>query len=79
MDYQFILVEPNHRPFVALIRLNRPKELNALNLELMDELVDAFGKLDADPDTRCIVITGNDRAFAAGADIKKMRQERTAA
>lgn len=55
-----------------MIRLNRPKELNALNLELMDELVDAFGAFDADPETRCIVITGNNRAFAAGADIKQM-------
>lgn len=71
-EYQYIIVEKDVRPFVALIRLNRPKELNALNLELMDELVDAFGLLDADLDTRCIVITGNERAFAAGADIKQM-------
>jgi enoyl-CoA hydratase len=71
-EYQFIIVEQNLRPMVSLIRLNRPKELNALNLELMDELVDAFGLLDADENTRCIVITGNERAFAAGADIKQM-------
>lgn len=70
--YQYILVEKEVRPFVSLIRLNRPKELNALNLQLMDELVDAFGQLDADENTRCIVITGNERAFAAGADIKEM-------
>ena len=72
MEYSYIIVEQEIRPFVALIRLNRPKELNALNLGLMDELVDAFGRLDADPQTRCIVITGNNRAFAAGADIKEM-------
>lgn len=72
MDYSYIIVEQEVRPFVSLIRLNRPKELNALNLGLMNELVDAFGKLDKDPQTRCIVITGNDRAFAAGADIKEM-------
>jgi enoyl-CoA hydratase len=72
MDYQFLILERIKRPFVSLIRLNRPKELNALNLELMDELVHAFRTLDADPETRCIVITGNERAFAAGADIKQM-------
>jgi enoyl-CoA hydratase len=72
MDYQYIIVEKQVRPLVSLIRLNRPKELNALNLGLMDELVHAFGEMDADDHTRCIVITGNDRAFAAGADIKEM-------
>jgi enoyl-CoA hydratase len=72
MDYQFLIVEREIRPFVSLIRLNRPKELNALNLELMDELVHAFKALDQDEGTRCIVITGNERAFAAGADIKQM-------
>lgn len=72
MAYQYILLETAVRPGVSLIRLNRPKELNALSLEVMDELVDAFKSLDADPETRCIVITGNERAFAAGADIKQM-------
>ena len=70
--YTYILVEPQVRPGVSLIRLNRPKELNALCLELMDELVAAFRQLDADEATLCIVITGNERAFAAGADIKQM-------
>lgn len=72
MDYQYIIVTENIREHVSLIRLNRPKELNALCLELMDELVHAFKTLDNDENTRCIVITGNDRAFAAGADIKQM-------
>jgi enoyl-CoA hydratase len=70
--YTYIIVEPQVQPGVSLIRLNRPKELNALCLELMDELVSAFRALDADDHTRCIVITGNERAFAAGADIKQM-------
>ena len=72
MEFEYILVEPKVREGVSLIRLNRPRELNALCLELMDELVTAFKALDQDPETRCIVITGNDRAFAAGADIKQM-------
>jgi len=72
MSFTFILVEKQVVPGVSLIRLNRPKELNALNLELMDELVLAFKELDAEEETRCIVLTGNEQAFAAGADIKQM-------
>jgi enoyl-CoA hydratase len=72
MAYQFILVEPQVRPGVGLIRLNRPKELNALSLDVMVELVDAFRAMDLDDAVRAIVITGNERAFAAGADIKQM-------
>ncbi len=72
MKYELIIVEPTVRKGVALIRLNRPKELNALNLQLMDELVFVFRQLDANDDVRCIVITGDDKAFAAGADIKEM-------
>lgn len=70
MDY--LKVTPNHLPHIALIQLNRPKELNALNLQLMGELRDALRSLDADADVRVIVLTGNERAFAAGADIKEM-------
>ncbi|MBS3914991.1 MAG: enoyl-CoA hydratase/isomerase family protein [Bacteroidetes bacterium] len=72
MDYEFIQVEPRFAPFVALLRLNRPKELNALNLGLMGEIRDALGILDNDEEVRVIILTGNDRAFAAGADIKQM-------
>ncbi len=69
---EFILVNPQVAPFVAHIQLNRPKELNALNLELMLEIKEALLSLDADPNVRAIVVSGNDRAFAAGADIKQM-------
>ncbi|MBU6324511.1 MAG: enoyl-CoA hydratase/isomerase family protein [Bacteroidetes bacterium] len=72
MDFSFILVNPAHVPHVALIQLNRPKELNALNLQLMGEIRDALKALDEDDSVRAIVITGNERAFAAGADIKQM-------
>ena len=54
---------------IGLIRLNRPKQLNALNDQLMDELGGAMRALDADAGVGCIVITGSDKAFAAGADI----------
>ncbi|MCO6495826.1 MAG: enoyl-CoA hydratase/isomerase family protein [Bacteroidetes bacterium] len=69
---EFILVEKHVKPFVSLIRLNRPKELNALNLQLMQEIKGALLDLDEDENTRVIIITGNERAFAAGADIKQM-------
>ncbi|OKL39342.1 enoyl-CoA hydratase-related protein [Pontibacter flavimaris] len=69
---EFILVTPQSQPHVALIQLNRPKELNALNLQLMGELRDALKALDEDDAVRVIIITGNERAFAAGADIKQM-------
>ncbi len=68
----FIKVTPKYRPQIALIELNRPKELNALNLELMGQLRDALQKLDNDDDVRVIILTGNEKAFAAGADIKQM-------
>ncbi|HET9136539.1 MAG TPA: enoyl-CoA hydratase-related protein [Candidatus Kapabacteria bacterium] len=58
--------------FVAIIRLNRPAALNALNLELMDELVATLDSLDRDESVRAIVLTGSEKAFAAGADIKEM-------
>ena len=57
---------------VALIRLNRPKQLNALNADLAREMIAAVQALDADPAIGCLVITGSDRAFAAGADISEM-------
>ena len=56
---------------IATVQLNRPEALNALSEELMDELVAALEGLDNETDIRCIVLTGNDKAFAAGADIKK--------
>jgi enoyl-CoA hydratase len=68
----FLKITPNHQPHIALIQLNRPKELNALNTELMAELRDALKDLDSNDDVRVIIITGDERAFAAGADIKQM-------
>lgn len=75
MEFQFILVEPNYAANVALISLNRPKELNALNLQLMLELKQALADLDEQEEVRCIIITGNEQAFAAGADIKQMESK----
>ncbi|MDR7520825.1 MAG: enoyl-CoA hydratase-related protein [Armatimonadota bacterium] len=57
---------------VAVITLNRPRVLNALNQETMDELVAALEALDRDDATRCIILTGSERAFAAGADVTEM-------
>lgn len=72
MNYEFLILEKQYAPMVALIRLNRPKELNALNLQLMGEIRHALETVDADSEIRAIVLTGDDRAFAAGADIKQM-------
>ncbi|WP_210516187.1 enoyl-CoA hydratase-related protein [Hymenobacter terricola] len=69
---EFLLVTPQSRPGVALIQLNRPKELNALNGQLVGEIRDALQALDADEAVRVVILTGNERAFAAGADIKEM-------
>ncbi|HWU26975.1 MAG TPA: enoyl-CoA hydratase [Rhizomicrobium sp.] len=70
MDYQNILASRDGA--VAIVTLNRPKALNALNSELLAELVHALENFDADEHVRAIVITGSERAFAAGADIKEM-------
>jgi enoyl-CoA hydratase len=71
MSYETITVgRPESR--VALITLDRPKALNALNLRAMAEITAAAAELDQDPDVGAIVLTGSDRAFAAGADIKEM-------
>lgn len=69
-DHETIIVESSGR--VGIITLNRPKALNALNTVLMNEVVAAAKQFDADPDIGAIVITGSERAFAAGADIKEM-------
>lgn len=60
---------------VAVIRLHRPKALNALNSTLMHEVVAAAERFDADPEIGCIVLLGSERAFAAGADIKEMQSK----
>jgi len=71
MGYEFILTETRGR--VALVTLNRPKQLNALAPKLMQELGAALYRFDADDGVGAIVITGNDKAFAAGADIGAMK------
>src|SRR5579863_4788259 len=70
MEYQNILVSRDGA--VAIVTLNRPKALNALNSELLSELVGALEAFDRDDGVRAIVLTGSERAFAAGADIKEM-------
>ncbi len=70
MDYTTILTTKENG--YALLQLNRPDVLNAINIQLMKELVDALERFDADPEVRCMVLTGNEKAFAAGADIKEM-------
>jgi len=70
MSYQNILV--TREGPLGLVALNRPKVLNALNSELMAELVDALDTLDKDDEIRCLILTGNEKAFAAGADIIEM-------
>jgi len=69
---KFIKVNASYQKHTALIELNRPKELNALNMQLMKELKEALKILDEDDSVRVIVLTGNEKAFAAGADIKQM-------
>jgi enoyl-CoA hydratase len=73
-EYKNILVEKNYRghPHVAKIQLNRPKVLNALSTDLMFEVAEALLDFDRDPDVRITILTGDDRAFAAGADIAQM-------
>ena len=71
-DEQLILLERDEGRRVALLRFNRPKQLNALNGPVMDALCSALEELDRDDAIRAMVVTGNDRAFAAGADIGEM-------
>src|SRR5471030_1500777 len=70
MSYQNIIVETKGR--VGIIRLNRPQALNALNRALIEELTAAVEAFEANDAIGCLLITGNEKAFAAGADIKEM-------
>ena len=70
MSEQLVLIRTEGR--VGILTLNRPKQLNALNSALMDELGAALTAFDADPDIGCVVLTGSEKAFAAGADIGAM-------
>ena len=73
MAYETLIVETEDH--VALIRLNRPEALNALNAQLLGELSDALKSAEENEKVHCIVITGSEKAFAAGADIKEMAEK----
>ena len=75
LTYKNILTETEAQ--IGIVKLNRPQVLNALSHELMDELVKALEEFDLDDDIRVIILTGSERAFAAGADIKEMADETT--
>jgi enoyl-CoA hydratase len=77
MTYETLLVEITDR--VTLVRLNRPQALNALNGQVLADLTAALAAFDADPGQGCAVITGSEKAFAAGADIKEMAVQSFAA
>jgi enoyl-CoA hydratase len=70
MAFENIIVETRHK--VGVVRLNRPQALNALNSALIGELATAIQDFDGDANIGCILVTGSDKAFAAGADIKEM-------
>lgn len=70
MTYDFILVHRDEP--IAIVQINRPAQLNALNSQVMQELTGALDELDGDSAIRCMIVTGNERAFGAGADIKDM-------
>jgi len=72
-DYSTILVEK--RGAVTLVTLNRPQALNALNSDVLRELIEVFAAYDADDSQHCLVLTGSEKAFAAGADIKEMQSQ----
>ncbi len=73
MSYETLLVTQNGA--VTLITLNRPHALNALNSQVLTDLIDAFAAYDADDSQRCAILTGSEKAFAAGADIKEMQAQ----
>ncbi len=73
MAFETLIVEIED--YIALIRLNRPEALNALNAKLMQELATAITAADRNEKVRCIVVTGSEKAFAAGADVKEMAEK----
>lgn len=76
MTYETILVE--QRDAVTLVTINRPQALNALNGQVLKDITAAFAAYDADSSQHCLVLTGNEKAFAAGADIKEMSEKAAA-
>jgi len=73
MSYETVLVE--QRGSVTLVTLNRPQALNALNSQVLKDLIEVFGAYDADDSQHCLVLTGSEKVFAAGADIKEMSSQ----
>src|SRR3954453_23123141 len=73
MSYETVLVEKGGA--VTIVTLNRPQELNALNSQVLKQLIEVFGAYDADDSQHCLVLTGSEKAFAAGADIKEMSSQ----
>jgi len=73
MAYETLIVEIED--YTCLIRLNRPEAMNALNIKLMSELADAITAADRNDKIRCIVVTGSEKAFAAGADVREMAEK----
>lgn len=73
MAYETLIVEI--RDYAALITLNRPEAMNAINTKMMQELADAMGEAQANDAVRCIVIAGSEKAFAAGADVREMAEK----
>jgi enoyl-CoA hydratase len=71
MEYKYLLIDRKSNGY-AVVQLHRPDVLNALNTEVMEELVTVLESLDKDDAIRCIILTGNEKAFAAGADIREM-------
>lgn len=72
MGYETLLI--TREDPIAVVQLNRPKVLNALSRTLMEELVEALESLDRDASVRCLILTGGEKAFAAGADIREMAE-----
>ena len=70
MTYETLLIEDEKR--ILLIRMNRPKSLNALNKKMWFEICDVLKSADANVDVRVVILTGSEKVFAAGADIKEM-------
>ena len=76
-QYKYIKVDPSFEVGIALVTLNRPEVLNALSLTLMEELGDALTSLDKDSTVKSVILTGSDRAFSVGADLKEVASSKT--
>jgi enoyl-CoA hydratase len=76
-QYKYIKVDPSFEAGIALVTLNRPEVLNALSLTLMEELGDALTSLDKDNTVKSVILTGSDRAFSVGADLKEVASSKT--